>query len=81
MYNPVFFSFVIVTMSTFELFVDPVKLNPGIVQTIQGDGGTIYLYEEVIDRLEFHVSKSFLKILVFKSAVMQPNRMICCFNR
>lgn len=45
----------IVKTNGFELFIDSTKVSPEIMDSIKQDGGDIYPYEQVTERLEYLV--------------------------
>lgn len=47
-----FLAFVIVKEESFELFIDPVKVEPDIKAALENDGGMLFDYVEITARLE-----------------------------
>ena len=48
-YNPVFYSFMVISMNNVNLFIDPHKITSDIGKKLAGDGVKVFLYDKFYD--------------------------------
>jgi Xaa-Pro aminopeptidase len=61
-YNPVFFAYVIVTPNGFDLFTDSERLSGAVQKELIQEGGTIYPYGKVFEKVAGYVANSTWKV-------------------